>query len=341
MKKVACFGEMMMRLSTPGNKLFGQSGSFDVSYGGAEANVAISLATFGVPASFISRIPANDLGECVLQELRKHGVATQGVYTGGDRLGVYFLESGAGFRSSKVIYDRAHSSFAELKPGMIDWENLLAGHDWFHWTGITPAVSQGAADVCLEGVKAAHEMGLTVSCDLNYRSKLWQYGVPPQAIMSDLMAYTQVVLANPDDARHYFGIEATGYHIDDPAHNEAVLRQMVEVFPHIQTAVSTLRRTVNANHNSWGAMLLQNGEAYTSPTYELNPIIDRVGGGDSFMAGLIYGLLNFEGDYQQALNYAVAASALKHSIEGDANLVKVADVLRMMDGASVASRVSR
>ncbi|MCJ8163235.1 sugar kinase [Pontibacter sp. E15-1] len=341
MKKVACFGEVMLRLSTPGNKLFGQSANFNACYGGAEANVAVSLATFGIPASLVSRVPANDLGECVLQELRRHGVGTQGVYTGGDRLGVYFLESGAGFRSSKVIYDRAHSAFAELKPGMIDWEAQLAGHDWFHWSGITPAVSQGAADACLEGIKVAHSLGLTVSCDLNYRSKLWRYGVSPQAIMAELMAYTHVVLANPDDARHYFGIAASGYHIDDPAYNEAVLRQLVQAFPQIKTAVSTLRRTVNASHNSWGGLLLQDGEAYTSPTYELNPIIDRVGGGDSFMAGLIYGLLNFENDAQKALNYAVAASALKHSIEGDANLVKAADVLHMLEGASVAARVSR
>lgn len=341
MKKVACFGEVMMRLSTPGHQMFGQARQFNACYGGAEANVAISLATFGIPASFITRVPANDFGECVGQELRRHGVATDGIYMGGDRLGVYFLESGAGFRSSKVIYDRSHSSFATLTPGMIDWEAHLAGHDWFHWSGISPAVSQCAAAVCLEGVQMAQQLGLQVSCDLNYRSKLWQYTDSPEEIMTELMARTDVVLANPDDAWHYFGIRAEGYDIDDPAYNEAVLQLLVQRFPNIKTAVTTLRRTVNASHNTWAALLLHQGNSLLSPTYDLNPIIDRVGGGDSFMAGLIYGLLLHPNDLQYALNYAVAASALKHSIEGDANLVKVADVAKLLKGGSVAARVSR
>ncbi|MBD1395792.1 sugar kinase [Pontibacter sp. JH31] len=341
MKKVACFGEVMMRLSTPGHQMFGQARQFNACYGGAEANVAISLATFGVPASFITRVPANDLGECVWQELRRYGVVTQGVYTGGDRLGLYFLESGAGFRSSKVIYDRSHSSFAELTLGMIDWEAHLAGHEWFHWSGISPAVSQSAAAVCLEGVKMAKKLGLQISCDLNYRSKLWQYTDSPEEIMTELLARTDVVLANPDDVWHYFGIKAEGYDIDDPAYNEAVLQLLVQKFPNIKTAVTTLRRTVNASHNTWAALMLQHDESLVSQTYDLNPIIDRVGGGDSFMAGLIYGLIKHSDDLQYALEFAVAASALKHSIEGDANLVKVADVAKLLEGGSVAARVSR
>ena len=346
MKKVVTFGEIMLRLSPSSNLRFSQANSFDVIYGGGESNVAVSLANYGVPVEFVTRLPKNDLGACAMMEMRKRGVGTKNIVYGGDRLGIYFLETGAVSRGSKVIYDRAHSSMAEINAGIIDWETALDGVDWFHWTGITPAISQGAADACLEAVKIASEKGVTVSTDLNYRAKLWKYGQPSEPIMTELTSYCDVILGNEEDAEKYFGIKPEGLDITtqgDQVNAEAfqsVCEQMMNKFPKAKKVITTLRGSISASHNTWAGILYNGTNIYTSSEYQITHIVDRVGGGDSFMGGLIYGLLKYPNDDQNALNFAVAASCLKHTIKGDANLVTVEEVEKLMDG-DASGRVSR
>lgn len=346
MKKVVTFGEIMLRLSPPGFLRFSQTDRFDVVYGGGESNVAVSLANFGVPSDFVSRLPKNDLGACAMMEMRKRGVGVGHIVYGGDRLGIYFLETGAVARGSQVIYDRAHSSMAEIRPGMIDWETVLKDAQWFHWTGITPAISQGAADACLEAVKTAHQMGITVSTDLNYRAKLWKYGVKPEAIMTELTSYCDVILGNEEDAEKHFGIKPEGLDITTQGHDitaEAFLsvcQQLMKKFPRAKKVITTLRGSISASHNTWAGVLYDGKNLYQSRQYQITDIVDRVGGGDSFMGGLIYGLLQYSGDDQKALDFAVAASCLKHTIKGDANLVNVEEVEKLMGGDS-SGRVSR
>jgi len=344
MHKVITFGEIMLRLSPPGWKRFSQATSFDVIYGGGESNVAVSLANFGLDVAFVTRLPANDLGDCAVMELRKRGVDTSRIVRGGERLGIYFLETGAMARGSKVVYDRAHSSIATIRPGMINWEEVFAGATWFHWTGITPAISQGAADVCLAAIQAANRLGITVSTDLNYRKKLWKYGKEPSEIMPELVAGCDVILGNEEDAEKHFGIHPAGVDVTqgDSMHAAAyasVCRQLMARFPRCKKVIVTLRGSLFASHNTWSGVLYNGQTLFTTRTYQLTHIVDRVGGGDSFMAGLIYGLLTY-GDDQRALDFAVAASALKHSIVGDANLVTVAEVEKLMEG-DASGRVSR
>jgi len=344
MKKVVTFGEIMLRLSPPGFKRFSQTYQLDVVYGGGESNVAVSLANFGLGSSFVSRIPENDIGECAVMELRKRNVNTNFILREGERLGIYFLETGAVSRGSKVIYDRANSGMATIGAGMIDWKTVFKDADWFHWTGITPALSQGAADACLEAIKVANEMGITVSTDLNYRKKLWKYGKEPSDIMPDLVAGCDVILGNEEDAEKHFGLHPEGVDVThggsvDGKAYLSVLKQLQQKFPRAKKFITTLRSSISASHNSWTGVLYDGKQLYEAPSYEITHIVDRVGGGDSFMAGLIYGLLTFEND-QQALNFAVAASCLKHTIKGDANLVSVDEVRKLM-GGDASGRVSR
>ena len=345
-KRVVTFGEIMLRLAPPGFLRFSQADRFDVVYGGGESNVAVSLANYGIPVDFVTRIPNNDIGECALMELRKRGVGTDRILFGGDRLGIYFLETGAVSRGSKVIYDRAHSAMAEIQEGMIDWEEVFDGAGWFHWTGITPAISQGAADACLEAVKTAKKMGLTVSTDLNYRAKLWQYGVKSEEVMTGLTAHCDIILGNEEDAEKHFGIKPEGLNITTQGEHVkgeaflSVCQQMMQKFPNAKKVITTLRGSISASHNTWAGVLYDGNTLYQSPEYQITHIVDRVGGGDSFMGGLIYGLLTHPDDDQHALNFAVAASCLKHTIMGDANLVTVEEVTKLMQG-DASGRVAR
>jgi 2-dehydro-3-deoxygluconokinase len=342
-KNVVTFGEIMLRLSPPGFQRFIQARSFDVVYGGGEANVAASLVNFGVPVEYATRLPANEIGDACLSYLRQYGIGTHHVARGGERLGIYFLEMGSAQRGSKVIYDRAGSALATIEPGMIDWQAAFSDADWFHWTGITPAVSEGAARVCLEAVQTAREMGLTVSCDLNYRKNLWKWGKTAEEVMRELVSCCDVAVGNEEDADKVFGIRArdadvTGGKVDPDAY-VCVCDELVKRFCNLKIVAITLRGSLSASHNTWSALLWRQGQIYATQRYDIVPIVDRVGGGDGFCAGLIYGL-RIHDDVQQALNFAVAASCLKHTIPGDFNLVSVAEVEKLM-GGDASGRVSR
>lgn len=342
-KKVVTFGEIMLRLATPGFLRFSQTSSLNATFGGGEANVAVSLANFGVPVDFITRLPANDIAQACIMDLKRYGVGVERILKGGSRMGIYFLETGAVSRGSKVIYDREGSSIAQIQKGMVDWQKVLEGAGWFHWTGITPAISQGAADVCLEAIKTANQMGITVSCDLNYRKNLWKYGKNAGEVMPELVAGTDIVLGNEEDAAmvlgiHPDGVDVTRGHIEAAAY-ESVSRQIMERFPRCKKVITTLRGSINANHNTWAGVLWNGTQLYESRQYQITHIVDRVGGGDSFMAGLIYGLLTYDSD-QQALDFAVAASCLKHTIHGDFNLVSIDEVEKLM-GGDESGRVAR
>jgi len=342
--KVVTFGEIMLRLAPPGCQRFTQARTFEASYGGGEANVAVSLANYGETVEFVTRLPGNDLGNACLASLRGLGVGTSHIARGGERIGIYFLEAGAAQRASQVIYDRSNSSFATIQPGMIDWKTVFTGADWFHWTGITPAVSQGAAEACREAIQAARAVGLTVSTDLNYRAKLWKWGKPAGEVMAELVGMCDVALCNEEDAEKMFGIQAPQSDIragkveaDSYRH---VCEALVARFPSLKTISITLRGSLSASHNTWSGVLWQKGLFFCAPTYDIIPIIDRVGGGDAFMGGLIYGLRKYPSDPQKALNFAAAAACLKHSILGDFNVVSVAEVETLM-GGDVSGRVSR
>ena len=344
MTRVVTFGEIMLRLSPPEHLRFTQARSFDVIYGGGESNVAVSLAFFGLPADFVTRLTPNDIGEACLQFLRQHGVGTQHIVRGGDRLGIYFLEHGAVQRGSKVVYDRAGSALATIQPGMIDWKSAFEHATWFHWTGITPAISEGAAAACLEAVQAAKDADLTVSCDLNYRAKLWKWGKQPGEVMQELVALSDVAIGNEEDAAKVFGIHAPDTDVTsgqlDAEKYRYVCQGLFERFPNLDKIAITLRGSLSASHNTWSGVLWHKGELFFGPTYDITHIVDRVGGGDSFVAGLIYGLHAYPGDNQRSLDFAIAASALKHTIFGDFNLATVAEVEKIMAG-DTSGRVSR
>ncbi len=345
MKKVVTFGEIMLRLAPPGFLRFSQTNTFDVIYGGGESNVAVSLANYGLPVDFVTRLPDNDIGRCALMEMRKRGVNTNHIVFGGERLGIYFLETGAVSRGSKVVYDRAHSAMSTIEKGMIDWEKVFEDAQWFHWTGITPAISQGAADVCLEAVQAASQLGLTISTDLNYRKKLWKYGKEPGDIMPALVEHCDIILGNEEDAEKHFGIHpdsvdvTQGDSMDAQAY-KSVCVGLMERFPKAKKVITTLRGSISASHNTWSGVLYNGKEFLEARTYQITHIVDRVGGGDSFMGGLIYGLIHYPDDDQKALDYAVAASCLKHTIYGDANQVTIDEVEKLMSG-DASGRVSR
>lgn len=343
--KIVTFGEIMLRLATPDYLRFNQATAYSATFGGGEANVAVSLANYGMKAEFVTRLPHNDIARACLMDLRGYGVVTDHIVFGGDRIGIYFLETGAVARPSKVIYDRAHSAIAEIQSGMIDWETVFGDARWFHWTGITPAISQGAADVCLEAVKAANRLGITVSCDLNFRKNLWEYGKSASEVMPELVAGSDVILGNEEDCEKIFGIKPEGFDAAktggdvDESKFESVCKQMMSRFPKARKVIITLRGAVNANHNTWGGVLFSEGRLYQSRRYDITHIVDRVGGGDSFMGGLIYGLLSYSDD-QKALDFATAASCLKHTIYGDFNQVTVEEVEKLMNG-DASGRVVR
>jgi 2-dehydro-3-deoxygluconokinase len=344
MKKIVTFGEIMLRLATPGQLRLAQARSLDASYGGGEANVAVSLSNFGLETEFVTRLPSNDLGQACLQYLRQYGVGTQHIQRGGARLGIYFLETGAVMRASQVIYDRADSAFATVTPDMFDWKKIFKDAGWFHWTGITPAVSAGAAETCLQAVKAARKLGLTVSCDLNYRAKLWNWGRPAGEVMQELVSYCDVAIGNEEDAEKVFGIRAPQ---SDVARGKvsadkyrSVCQALAKKFKNLTTIAITLRGSYSASHNSWSAVLWHGGKFLRGPEFNITHIVDRVGGGDSFAAGLIYSLNAAPSDPQRALDFAVAASALKHTVYGDFNLVSVSEVEKLLKG-DASGRVSR
>lgn len=345
MSKVVTFGEIMLRLATPEHLRFRQARSFNATFGGGEANVAVSLANYGIDVDYVTRLPQNDLGAACAAELRSFGVGTSNIVYGGERLGIYYLETGAVARPSKVVYDRAHSSAATVERGMINWEQVLAGADWFHWTGITPAISASAAEVCLDACRAANSLGVKVSCDLNYRKNLWKYGKTAAEVMPALVECCDVILGNEEDAEKVFGIKPEGFDAAstqgevDAAAFRSVCTQLMVRFPRAKKVVITLRGSINADHNTWGGVLFDGETLYRSPRYDITDIVDRVGGGDSFMGGLIYGLLTYDDD-QRALNFAAAASALKHTIYGDFNMVSVAEVENLMKGDG-SGRVAR
>jgi 2-dehydro-3-deoxygluconokinase len=342
--KVVTFGEIMLRLATPGYLRFAQTTEFEATFGGGEANVAVSLANYGIPASFVTSLPKNDIGDYAISVLRSFNVDTSLINRGGDRVGIYYLESGAVSRGSKVIYDRANSSFAKLKKGSIDWDKVFDGATWFHWTGITPAVSEGAADVCMEACEAATKKGITISTDLNFRNKLWKWGKPAGEVMEKLVNHCEVILGNEEDAEMVFGIKPEGVdvksgHVEGAAY-ESVGKQLMQKFPKAKKVIITLRGSISASHNSWSGVLWDGKKLIQAPTYQITHIVDRVGGGDAFMGGLIYGLITYPKDDEKALGFAVAASCLKHTIKGDFNAVTVDEVEKLMAG-DASGRVSR
>jgi len=342
--KVVTFGEVMLRFSTPQNLRFSQAITFEASFGGGEANVAVSLANYEIPVEFVSRIPNNDIGESCIMNLKKYGVGTNQILRGGERLGIYFLEKGSVSRASKVIYDRTFSSISQVEKGMFDWDIILKDANWFHWTGITPAISQGAADVCLEAIQKANEKGIIVSCDLNFRKNLWKYGKKATEVMPELVNGCEIILGNEEDAEMSLGIKPEGVNVKS-GHIEAeaylsVSKKIMGRFPKAKKVITTLRTSISADHNKWSGVLYNGEKFFIAPVYDITHIVDRVGGGDAFMGGLIYGLLTFKGDDQKALNFAVAASCLKHTISGDFNLVTVDEVEKLMSG-DASGRVSR
>lgn len=340
MKRVITFGEIMLRLAPEGYYRFVQAEKYGATFGGGEANVAVSLANFGVDAVFVSKVPKHEIGQACVNSLRRFGVDTDEILRGGDRLGIYYLEKGASQRPSKVIYDRAGSAISQATKDEFDWDDILEGADWFHFTGITPALGDNVAEICLEAVKAARAKGITVSCDLNYRNKLWSKEKAGQ-VMGELCKYVDVCIANEQDADDVFGIKArntdvTSGKVDHEGYKDVAL-QLKERFGFKKVAI-TLRGSISANDNDWAGMLYDGSDFYFSRTYPVH-IVDRVGGGDSFGGGLIYACLN---DYsgQDTINFAVAASCLKHSIEGDYNMV-IVDEVKKLAGGDASGRVQR
>ena len=339
-KRVITFGEIMLRLAPEGYYRFVQANSFGATYGGGEANVAVSLANFGIDTVFVTKLPAHEIGQAAVNELRKFGVDTSRIVRGGNRIGIYFLEKGASQRPSKVIYDRAHSAIAEASPEDFDWNEIFQNADWFHFTGITPALNDTLAAICLDACKKAKELGLTVSCDLNYRNKLWSREKAGQ-VMSELCKYVDVCIANEEDAADVFGIRAANTDVTKGAVSHEgykdVAKQLAGRFGFSKVAI-TLRESLSASDNNWAAMLYDGTEFYFSKKYAVH-IVDRVGGGDSFGGGLIYACLN-QYDPQSAIEFAAAASCLKHSVEGDMNMVSVSEVQKLAGGDG-SGRVQR
>lgn len=339
-KRVVTFGEIMLRLAPQGFLRFSQADNFDVVYGGGESNVAVSLANYGISVDFVTRLPKNDIGECAMMEMRKRGVGVDNIVWGGGRLGIYFLETGASGRGSKVVYDRAYSSMSEIQPGMIDWTKVFDGVEWFHWSGISPAISETAAQACLEAVKAADQLGLTISCDLNYRSKLWQYGKTPSDVMPALLQYTNVILGDIDTAHFMLGQAKANPNYRETKSLPSLYNKVFELCPNLKIMATTLRYSVSASHQRIGGILYDGKSIYNTAVREVTPVVDRVGSGDAFMGGLIYGLLEYANDTQKIVDFAVTACCLKHSIAGDYNLVTLKEVEDKLDGNG-AGLVSR
>jgi len=340
MEKLITLGEIMLRLSPAGFGRFVQAEQLDAVYGGGEANVAVSLANYGHNVYFVTKLPANDIAQAAVNSLRRLGVRTEEIVRGGDRIGIYYMERGSAMRPSKVIYDRAHSSIAEAEVADFDFERIFDGATWFHFTGITPAISDKAAALTLEACKAAKKAGATISCDLNYRAKLWT-PAKAQSVMRPLMDYVDVCIGNEEDAERCLGFrpdaDVNAGRTDADGYKE-IFRRMYDTF-HFKYVASTLRESYSASHNGWKAIIYNGEEFYESRRYDIAPIVDRVGGGDAFAGGLIHGLLT-KASQGEALEFAVAASALKHTIAGDVNMVSAAEV-EALAGGDASGRVQR
>ena len=331
MKKIVTFGEVMMRLSVPGFGRFEQATNFDVTYAGAEANVAVSCAYFGAHALHVTVLPDHALGQAAAQSLRKVGIDISSIKFQDGRLGTYYLENGIMARGSKIVYDRVDSAFSQIEKGSFNWDEILQGADWFHWSGITPALSRGAADACLEAIEAANRLGVWVSGDIYFRSNLWQYGKKPQDVLPRLTAGCDLVLANADNFKEIYGVDAPDF--------ETGCLNMKKIFPRIKYFTDTTREQISASHNKISARLFDGTNTYQSAVYDLTHIVDRIGGGDAYVAGLLYGIQN-NAHLQTAVEFAAAATALKHGIEGDYNLVSVAEIETLM-GGDVSGRLKR
>jgi len=343
--KIVTFGEIMVRLGAPGYLKLVQANQFDVSYAGAEANVAVSLANYGLDTDYITCLPDNPIAERCIMDLRGHKVGVDHIQRSGKRMGILYLETGSNARPSKVYYDREDSSIATVAPDSIDWKEILKDANWFHWTGITPALSANAAAECLKAIKTANELGVTVSCDINYRGNLWKYGNTASEVMPEMVAGSDIILGNEEDCEKVFGIKPKDFDATktngnvDQSSFLSVCQQMMERFPRCKKMVVTLRGAINANHNTWGGVLYNGKELLTSRRYDITDIVDRVGGGDSFMGGLIFGLLHYKDD-NKALEFATAASCLKHTIKGDFNWSTIQEVENLMNG-DTSGRVKR
>lgn len=342
MAKYVTFGEVMLRLTPPGHETLFQTPNLTATFGGAEANVAVSLANYGEEAAFVTAAPKNPIGDAMVRELRGFGVCTRHIRRSGERLGIYYAETGASMRPSKVVYDRAHSAIAEVKPGDFDWDAIFEGAKWFHTTGITPAIAEGTAQTALEAMKRAKEKGLTVSCDLNYRKKLWKWGRTPKEVMSEMAPYIDVMIANEEDCQKCLGIEldvdVTSGKLETSQY-EGLARKVMAAFTNVKYLAVSLRESVSADWNNWSVVLAAKDAFHVSRKYEIRDIVDRIGGGDSFGSGLIWGLNNLDG-LQNAAEFAAAASALKHTIYGDYNRVNLEDVMALMGGDG-SGRVQR
>lgn len=340
MSKVVTFGEIMLRLSTEKHLRFSQAQTFTATYGGGEFNVAVSLANYGLTAEFVTRIPDNEIGHSALQEIRKMSVQTHNIILGGDRLGIYYLETGSGNRGSNVVYDRAHSSIATIEENTLDWEKILEGKSWFHWSGITPAISENAAKECLKAIKTAHKLGLTISCDLNYRSKLWKYGKQPVEVMPEMLKYCSVLLGDIDTAFFMLGLAKVNPDYSNKLLLQKYYAQITQICPELKIIATTLRYSVSASHQRIGGILFDGKQVYDAAVKEVNTVVDRVGTGDAFMGGLLYSLIKNPADLQKALEFAVAACCLKHTIVGDYNLASLEEVENILKG-DASGKVSR
>ena len=343
--KVVTFGEIMVRLGAPNYLKLIQTDKFDISYAGAEANVAVSLANYGIEVDFVTCLPDNPIAERCIMDLRGHKVGVEHIQRTGKRIGILYLETGSNARPSKVYYDREDSSMATIDEGSIAWKDILKDATWFHWTGITPALSENAAKECYNAIKTAKDFGIMVSCDINYRGNLWKYGKSAAEVMPEMVAESDIILGNEEDCEKVFGINPKNFDADntygivDQSSFISVCQQMKQKFPCCKKMVVTLRGAINANHNTWGGVLFNGNELIESRRYDITDIVDRVGGGDSFMGGLIFGLLHYKDD-KKALEFATAASCLKHTLKGDFNWVSIQDVENLMDG-DVSGRVKR
>ena len=342
MARIITFGEIMLRLKSPALERFFQSPSLEATFGGGEANVAVSLANYGMDAAFVTALPNNAIGEACRRDVRSFGVDVSNIKMTDGRMGIYFLETGSNQRPSKVVYDRADSAIAKAPIDLFDWEKIFAGADWFHISGISPAISASAAELSIAACKAAQKMGVTVSCDLNYRKNLWKYGKEAKEVMGELAKYIDVAIANEEDFQKSLGITADSDvesgSLDRNVY-EGIAKKAMELYPNIKRVAITLRESKSADRNDWAACIYDGKEFYVSRKYEITDIVDRVGGGDSFSGGLIYGLLTYE-KQSDALEYAVAASCLKHTISGDYNRVTVSEVTALMKGSG-SGRVER
>lgn len=342
--KIITFGELLMRLTPPQNQRFAQANSYTINYGGAEANAAITLAQLGHDVEFVSALPSNEIGRSALREMTKWGINTTHVQFNGQKMGLYFMEQGVSVRGGNIVYDREGSSFCNINDTTFDWDSILDKAEWFHWTGITPALSAGAAKACLKAIKVANKKGIKVSCDLNYRSKLWNYGADPKDVMPELIANSNIVLANEDDVSEYLGLTARSGDAEivegfGERNYKFVSEAIVKAYPKVDQVITTLRQTINATHNLWSGVSYDGQKFLKGRDFDINNIVDRVGGGDSFMGAFIHGISKFE-HTQEALDFALAASSLKLTISGDYNIVSETEIMNFLNHEGVG-RISR